>query len=167
MLAIYYGNAWGAKDLPFMSTRLRLATGGPYPVAKVFTGGVLNQEAFERYGVPRLTGSFAFAMFMANAAIGALIMHVIVFWGKDIVKTFKNARQGVSGDRHHEYMRENYKEAPWYWYVAVLVISFILGLVVVVKEKITLTWWAYLIALALGCIVAPFVSCLLAHIVRS
>lgn len=69
MLGIYYTNAWDSKSQPFMSTRLRLENGKPYPVAEVFTGGVLNQEALEKYGIPRLTGSFAYAMFMANAAV--------------------------------------------------------------------------------------------------
>ncbi len=55
-------------------------------------------------------------------------------------------------------MAEHYKEAPWWWYVSVLVVSFILGLVVVLKENITLPAWAYVVALILGIIIAPFVS---------
>lgn len=53
---------------------------------------------------------------------------------------------------------KKYKEASRTWYIAILVISFIMGLVVVIKENITLPVWAYIIALALGTIVAPFVS---------
>lgn len=68
MLAIYYGNAWNAKSLPFMSTRLLTAEGKRYPSAKVFVNGVLDQNALAQYGLPRLTGTFAYAMFMANAA---------------------------------------------------------------------------------------------------
>ncbi|AEO60728.1 hypothetical protein MYCTH_98157 [Thermothelomyces thermophilus ATCC 42464] len=68
MLGIYYTNAWGAKSLPFMSTRLRSQDGGTYPTAEVFVGGVLDREAFQKYGIPRLTGSFAYSLFMANAA---------------------------------------------------------------------------------------------------
>ena len=71
MLGIYYTNAWDAKSQPFMSTRLRSEDGSAYPVGKVFIGGVLNQEAFQKYGIPRLTGSFAYAIFMANAAVSA------------------------------------------------------------------------------------------------
>lgn len=55
-------------------------------------------------------------------------------------------------------MAKNYKEAPWWWYIIVLVGSFILGIIVTVKENITLSVWAYVIALLLGCIIAPFVS---------
>ena len=69
MLGIYYTNAWGAKSLPFMSTRLLTQDGSAYPTAKVFTGGVLDTDALAIYGNPSLSGSFAYAMFMANAAV--------------------------------------------------------------------------------------------------
>lgn len=55
-------------------------------------------------------------------------------------------------------MSKHYKDTPWWWYAAVLVISFVLGLVVVVKEDITLSAWAYVVALILGIIIAPLVS---------
>jgi hypothetical protein len=50
MIAIYYGNAWNSRDLPFLN-------------------GVLDKSALAKYGLPRLTGTFAYAMFMANAAV--------------------------------------------------------------------------------------------------
>lgn len=55
-------------------------------------------------------------------------------------------------------MHKHYKEAPWWWYIIVLVISFVLGLIVVIKENVTLPVWAYIIALVMGTIIAPFVS---------
>jgi hypothetical protein len=69
MIAIYYGNAWNSRDLPFMSTRLLTQEGKNYPSAKVFLNGVLDKSALAKYGLPRLTGTFAYAMFMANAAV--------------------------------------------------------------------------------------------------
>jgi hypothetical protein len=69
MIGIYYTNAWGSKSQPFMSTRLRSEDGSAYPISEVFIGGVLSQDALARYGIPRLTGSYAYAMLMANAAV--------------------------------------------------------------------------------------------------
>jgi hypothetical protein len=57
-------------------------------------------------------------------------------------------------------MAKHYKEAPWWWYAVILFVSFILGLIVVLKEKITLPAWAYVVALMVGIIIAPFVSSL-------
>ncbi|KAF7559173.1 hypothetical protein G7046_g4975 [Stylonectria norvegica] len=155
MIGIYYGNGWGAKSLPFMSTRLLLANGTNYPIREVFAGGVLNETALQEFGTPKVTGTFAFAMFMANAAIGALLLHCILFWGGDVVRAFKSARAGKFDDPHHAHMAKTYKEAPWWWYIGVLVGSFILGLIVIVKENITLSVWAYIVALVMGIIIAP------------
>ncbi|KAJ5698727.1 OPT superfamily oligopeptide transporter [Penicillium macrosclerotiorum] len=156
MLGIYYGNGWNSRSLPFMSTKLLMSNGTTYPVDEVFVDGVLDESALLKYGIPKLSGSFAFAMFMANAAIGALIVHCILFWGKDIWSTFKKAREGRYDDRHHEHMAKHYKEAPWYWYAAVLVVSFVLGLIVVLKEDISLPAWAYIVSLVVGIIISPF-----------
>jgi hypothetical protein len=78
--------------------------------------------------------------------------------GADIVATYKSARKGVFNDRHHDHMVKHYKEAPWWWYMIVLVGSFALGLIVVLKNNITLSAWAYVVALIIGCVIAPFVS---------
>ncbi|KAF2023092.1 OPT superfamily oligopeptide transporter [Setomelanomma holmii] len=156
MIAIYYGNAWNSKSLPFMSTRLLTQEGKNYPSAKVFVNGVLDNNALAKYGIPRLSGTFAYAMFMANAAIGALITHIVLFWGGDTVRAFKSAKAGKFDDPHHAHMHKHYKEAPWWWYVIVLVVSFILGLIIVIKENITLPVWAYIVALVIGSIISPF-----------
>ncbi|GLI82270.1 hypothetical protein PoHVEF18_010700 [Penicillium ochrochloron] len=156
MIAIYYGNGWNSKSLPFMSTKLLTAEGKKYPTTKVFPGGVLDKDLLAKYGTPKLTGTFAYAMFMANAAIGALIAHCVLFWGKDIRSAYKSAKEGRYDDRHHEHMTKHYKEAPWWWYAVILFVSFILGLIVVLKENITLPAWAYVVALLVGIIIAPF-----------
>ncbi|KAK8877066.1 OPT oligopeptide transporter [Apiospora arundinis] len=156
MAAIYWGDAWGSRSLPFMSTLLRSADGSKYPITKVFVNGVLDETMLEKYGIPRLAGTMAYGLFIANAAIGALIAHCVLFWGKDIVRAYKSARKGEYNDPHHTHMAKHYQETPWWWYVAVLVISFVLGLVVVIKENITLPVWAYIVALLVGSFVAPF-----------
>jgi OPT family oligopeptide transporter len=160
MLGIYYSNTWDAKSYPFMSTRLLSADGSLYPITKVFTSGVLNHDALAQYGIPSLSGTFAYALFMANAAIGALIAHCVLFWGGDIKSAYKSARAESYDDRHHNHMAKHYKETPWLWYGAVLLFSFILGLVVVIKENISLPVWAYIVSLLLGIFIAPF-SCII------
>lgn len=55
-------------------------------------------------------------------------------------------------------MAKNYKEAPWWWYITVLVGSFVLGIIVVTKENVTLPVWAYIVSLLIGIFIAPLVS---------
>lgn len=88
-----------------------------------------------------------------------MIVHVILFWGKDIINAYKSAKTDRFEDPHHAHMTKNYKEAPWWWYIGVLVLSFVLGLIVVLTQNITLPVWAYIVSLVLGIIIAPFVSC--------
>lgn len=90
-----------------------------------------------------------------------MVAHCILFWGKDVIKSYKNSRKGQSDDRHHQHMAEHYKEAPSSWYGGVILFSFVLGLVVVLKENVTLPVWAYIISLILGIIIGPFVSMML------
>ena len=85
-------------------------------------------------------------------------MHVALFWGKDIWKTYKSARKGHYNDKHHEHMVNHYSEVPWYWYIAVLVLSFVLGIIVVAKENVSMPIWAYIVSLLLGSAIAPVVS---------
>ena len=59
-------------------------------------------------------------------------------------------------------MVKHYEDTPWWWYVLVLVGSFVLGLIVVLKENITLPAWAYVVSLLLGVIFAHSVG-ILAH----
>ncbi|KAJ5882245.1 Oligopeptide transporter OPT superfamily [Penicillium soppii] len=150
----------GLFGLSFDWQILLTANGTSYPLGKVFPGGVLDEAALAEHGLPRLTGTFAYAMLMANAAIGALIVHCILFWGKDILRAYQSARQGRYDDRHHQHMATHYQETPWWWYVFILVGSFVLGVVVIVKEKLTLPIWAYVVALICGCIVTPFTTIL-------
>ncbi|ERT03368.1 opt peptide transporter [Sporothrix schenckii 1099-18] len=163
MIGIYYGNGWNAKSFPFMSTTLRSEDGSAYPVSKVFTKGVLNHEAFQKYGPPRLAATFAYALFIANAAIGALAAHCILFWGGDTIKAYKDSKAKTPTDPHHAHMEKHYKEVPFWWYGTVLVVSFVLGIIVVTKENITLPVWAYILSLIVGAFFAPFSTLLYAR----
>jgi hypothetical protein len=55
-------------------------------------------------------------------------------------------------------MLKHYKPVRWYVFAGIMLFSFALGLVVVLKENITLPAWAYVVALLFGTVVSPFVS---------
>ncbi|WVQ84175.1 hypothetical protein IAT38_006322 [Cryptococcus sp. DSM 104549] len=157
-LALYYGNAWDAKHLNFMSTSLfNGKTGKVYNQTAVFgTDNLLNEEALKTVGIPRLTATNIWYNIVAMAAIGALITHIIIFYGKQIVKSIKEARDGSEDDVHFKIMKENYKQVPMWWYLAILVVGFALGMIAVCIGHTTMTWWSYIVAIALGCVITPF-----------
>jgi len=72
MIAVYYGNAWGGRSLPFMSTRLLQQDGSPYNVASVFDAGVLNRSKLDAYGLPWLTSTYTWASVVGNMAVSSL-----------------------------------------------------------------------------------------------
>jgi hypothetical protein len=72
MIAVYYGNAWGGRSLPFMSTRLLQQDGSPYVVASVFDAGVLNRAKLDAYGLPWLTSTYTWASVVGNMAVSRL-----------------------------------------------------------------------------------------------
>jgi hypothetical protein len=94
--------------------------------------------------------------------IGALITHVLVFWRKDIWASVKALRTRTSEDRHHAAMVAKYQEVPLWWYPAVILLAFVLGIAVTTTQNITMPAWSYIIALLVGAFVAPFVSAALA-----
>lgn len=52
-----------------MASNLRTADGGRYNASKVFINGILDREALDEYGLPRLTGSYAWSLCVGNAAV--------------------------------------------------------------------------------------------------
>lgn len=89
-----------------------------------------------------------------------MIAHCSLFRGKDVVKAFRNAREGKFDDRYHEHMAKYYPETPTWWFMAILDVSFVLGIIVTTAQDITLPVWAYMIALVLGIIAALLVGTL-------
>lgn len=98
--------------------------------------------------------------------IGALVTHVILFWRKDVWASIKALRSGTSEDRHHSAMIARYKEVPYWWYLSILLFAFVLGIIVTTTQNITMPVWSYIIALSVGAFIAPFVSSLIAPVLR-
>ncbi|KAF2168188.1 hypothetical protein M409DRAFT_65680 [Zasmidium cellare ATCC 36951] len=158
MLALYYGNAWGSKEtgLPFMSTALYTSSGAQYPVTSILNAqGFVDYSKFFSIGSPRLTSSTVWGFFTQNVAIGALVTHVLMFYRKDMMLAWRQARDRSQPDPHFQAMLK-YKEVPTWWYGALFALCFIAGLIANTRGETTLEWWAYLVALALGAFLAPF-----------
>ncbi|CAH0019924.1 unnamed protein product [Clonostachys rhizophaga] len=160
MLGLYYGNAWNAKDFPFMSSSLFHSNGTVLSTTSMLDNqGIIDQEKLVEVGVPHLTSSTVLGFFSQNLAIGALISHVILFSGKDMIQAWKQARNKTQPDIHYQAMLK-YKEVPMWWYWVLLVLCFVAGIVVTTKGDTTLPVWGYIVSLLLGAFIAPF-SCIL------
>ncbi|KAF9525053.1 oligopeptide transporter [Crepidotus variabilis] len=163
IMALFYSNAWNSKQLPMISTALFSPNGSVYHQSAVFSNHFsLNETALEEVGLPVLTSSNIWLKITANLSIGGLIAHVILFWGAYAVDSFKLAYRREQPDPHYQAMLK-YKEAPWWWYVILLALSFFAGLIVTFKGDTTLPWWSYIVALVFGAFITPFSTLLYAR----
>ncbi|KAL2843107.1 OPT oligopeptide transporter protein-domain-containing protein [Aspergillus pseudoustus] len=160
MSALYYGNAWNAKTFPFMSSSLFLSNGDKFtPDSVTNPSGTIDYGKLSAIGLPHLTSSTVWGYLTQNLAIGALITHVLIFYRKDMILAWKQARSRTQPDPHYQGMLK-YKEAPMWWYLALFVLAFFAGLIVTIKGETTLPVWGYIVSLILGAFIAPF-SCIL------
>ncbi|KAH9890519.1 oligopeptide transporter [Cubamyces lactineus] len=164
IMGIYYSNVWNSKAFPMLSTSLYSQNGSVYDQMAVFGPTFqLNETALEIVGLPALTGSNAWSNLCQNLGIGGLIAHTIFFWGPYVWDSFKQAREKTQPDPHWQVIHKNYDEVPWYWYLALLALSFFAGLIVIFKGQTTLPWYAYIISLLLGAFITPFSTLLYAR----
>ncbi|KAF6807186.1 peptide transporter mtd1 [Colletotrichum musicola] len=160
MPALFYSNTWGAKTFPFMSTALFASNGTRWSTTAVLNDrGVIDYDKLDQVGLPYMTSSTVWGYLTSSMAIGALITHVIIFYGKDMVDAWKQARSRTQPDIHYQAMLK-YKEVPMWWYLVLFVLTFIAGLIVNIKGETTLPVWGYIVSLLLGGFIAPF-SCIL------
>ncbi|KAI8999139.1 oligopeptide transporter [Trametes punicea] len=164
IMGIYYSNVWNSKAFPMLSTSLYSQNGSTYDQDAVFGSTFqLNETALEIVGLPALTGSNAWSNLCSNLAIGGLVAHTVLFWGRYVWDSFKQAKEKTQPDPHWQIVNKNYEEVPWYWYLALLVLAFFAGLIVIFKGQTTLPWYAYIVALLLGAFVTPFSTLLFAR----
>ncbi|KAI1377096.1 OPT peptide transporter Mtd1 [Hypoxylon crocopeplum] len=160
LLGLYYSDTWNAKSFPFMSTSLFSGNGTVFhPTSILNDQGIVDQSKLNEVGLPYLTSSTVWGYFTQNLAIGALITHVFIFYGKDMVLAWKQARSRIQPDLHYQAMLK-YKEVPQWWYIALFILCFFAGLAVNIIGETTLPVWGYIISLLLGSFIAPF-SCIL------
>ena len=140
-----------------ISTSLFFPNGTRYKQASVFTGeGVsLNVTALEEIGLPEMTGSNAWYNLCMNLAIGGLFAHCVCFWGPFVRNSYSNWRNRSFEDPHYQAMLK-YKEAPQWWYLILLLLGFLAGVIACAKGETTLPVWSFVVALLLGMFITPF-----------
>ena len=160
MLGLFYNNVWDAKSFPFMSSSLFTSNGTRFSSSSIIDNqGTIDFDRLNIIGLPSLTATAVWGYFTGNLAIGALISHVLIFYGKDMMHAWKQARARTQPDVHYQGMLK-YKEVPIWWYWVLFVLAFVAGLIVTIRPGTTLPVWGYIVALLLGAFIAPF-SCVL------
>ncbi|KZT67204.1 peptide transporter MTD1 [Daedalea quercina L-15889] len=151
--AIFAANVWKSKNFPFISQNLFFENGTIYNQNLILNADLsLNKTALEIYGQPWQSGSTVIYNLGINLSIGATIVHIALWHGRDIYDAIK--REPI--DDVHYKMMGVYKEVPTWWYAAITLGAFVTAMVCCYTEKSGLPWWALIVALVFAILILPF-----------
>lgn len=128
--AVYYTNTWNAKYMPFFSTGTFDRFGERFNASNVIDrlpgGGVLfSPEKYNNYSMIYLPSGLAISYFLSFASVTAVLVHVGLFHGKTIWRQLRTSP--LEANDVHMRLMSKYKEAPFYWYIALFLVAFGMG----------------------------------------
>ncbi|KIJ45258.1 hypothetical protein M422DRAFT_207611 [Sphaerobolus stellatus SS14] len=148
---LYFKNALYAKFMPISSPTGYDNTGNVYDFSRVIgSDGRFDEEAYLEYSPLYLPTTFAVAYGLQFALFTSSIVHIGLWYGKDILRRFKLSLRDEK-DIHCRLMAA-YPEVPLWWYIALGLSSFVLGIVAIEVYNTQLPIWAYVIAIALAAV---------------
>ncbi|KAI9598123.1 putative oligopeptide transporter 3 [Syncephalis fuscata] len=146
---------WEARKYAFFGSSLYTASGEAYPVLDLLNHNLsLDEKKYAQVGPPRMTFMFAVAYGVGFAALSALLVHVALYHGREIIGRFRDAM--TANDDIHAKLMDRYPAVPQWWYLSVLGISGILGIFASEYYETELPWWGVLLAIAIAaCFLLP------------
>lgn len=170
----HYTGTWYAEFLPMSDSGTYDNTGAPYNVSRILTPEfTLDEQAYQSYSPLFISTTFAISYGLSFAAITSLVVYTYLHHGPMIWSQWKNSKND-DADIHMKMMRK-YPEAPTWWYMSLFVLvswtkpqsparapwkhllthlfppqMLALGFVTVLAFPTNLTWWAFLLAVAIS-----------------
>lgn len=147
-LGVAYTNGFYSEYLPMQDSHAWDNTASRYNVSRVMTPDItLDQAAYEAYSPLFLSTNFGICYGVSFATISAIVVHTILYNGKEIWERMKLARN-QDADVHLKMMRK-YKDSPEWWYYVLYVVLFALSMFTVLYYKTHMTWWAFIVCMLL------------------
>ncbi|KAM7271422.1 hypothetical protein ACFE04_030636 [Oxalis oulophora] len=149
-------NTFDAQKFPMFSNQLFNARGKIYDTTKILTKEFeLDVGAYNSYGKLYLSPLFALSIGSGFARFTAILTHVALFNGWDILK---HSRSSVLKSRKldvHSKLMKRYKTVPEWWFLSLLIECMAVSVLMsfVWKDQIQLPWWGMLSAFVLAWIV--------------
>ncbi|KAL1925151.1 uncharacterized protein VTP21DRAFT_34 [Calcarisporiella thermophila] len=148
--AVYYTNTFESQKFPIYNTKIYDIYGNIFDRDRVLSDNLLNETAYNEYSPVRITGFFAICYGQGLAALGAILMHSILYNGKEIWARLKSAKS--ADDDIHARLMDRYKEVPDWWYFILFLVAFALSMVTITQWKSDMPWWTLLVAIVLAVI---------------
>ena len=149
---------WNAQNFPFLSQELFFENGTAYDQLSILDSNLrLDEAKLAEIGLPWFAGSQVLTKIGSNLAIGATIVHVILWYGKDVLQVIRNERTGKKIDPHRSKMLV-YPEVPAWWYAAVFIGSLAMAMATIYTGHSTLPWWGLIVGIILSILFLPFIA---------
>ncbi|KAF3347535.1 hypothetical protein VdG2_04257 [Verticillium dahliae VDG2] len=145
----HYTGVWYAQYLPMSDSGTYDNTGQRYNTSRILRPDMtLDEEAYKNYSPLFISTTFAMSYGLSFAAISSLIVYTYLHNGKQIWQQYQNSAK-EKPDVHMRLMKK-YKEAPSWWYWSLFAVMLGLGFVAVLGYPTMMTWWAFLLSVAIS-----------------
>ncbi|KAI1048280.1 hypothetical protein LB506_002871 [Fusarium annulatum] len=147
---LHYGGAWYAEYLPMSDSGTYDNTGRKYNITRILKMDdfTLDEEEYKNYSPLFISTTFAISYGLSFAAISSLVVYTYLHNGKQIWQQWRNSTN-EKPDIHMKLMRK-YEEAPTWWYMSLFAVMLLIGFYTVLGYPTNLSWWAFLLAIAIS-----------------
>ncbi|WWD18152.1 OPT family small oligopeptide transporter [Kwoniella shandongensis] len=147
----YYTNVWQTAYLPINVIQAADRFGTAYDIFQILNPDItLNTTAYAAYSPVYLSATFSMTFMLAFALSTSLLVHTALYHGPRIWRAIRNIKTEAD-DIHMKLMRQ-YPEVPDWWFLVLLVVVLVFGIVTIEVYHTGLPVWGYLISILL-----PFV----------
>ncbi|KIK64985.1 hypothetical protein GYMLUDRAFT_240324 [Collybiopsis luxurians FD-317 M1] len=154
MCAVYYGNIWQGQRFPFMSQAIFDINGDQYNQTAILTNNKFDKAKFEEIGPAYFAASNALYFITANLAMGATLVHVILFYRPQLMPFVRalnpwNKTSTIVHDEHFLVMKR-YKKVPKWWFLTLLVIAYAMAQATDYTGHSHFSWWQLTVILVIS-----------------
>lgn len=147
---LHFSNTWFSGYLPVQSSHAFANTGEKYNVTAILTNLKFDEAKYKAYSPLFLSTQFALSYGLSFAAVASVVVHVVLYHGKEIWSQFRLARQ--QEDDVHMRLMKKYRDAEDWWYAVLFVIMIGISFGVVCGWPTDFPWWGYVV-----CMILPLV----------
>jgi len=148
-------NVWYSQYMPISVGIPFDNTGGQYNLSGIITNNTFDQAKYEQYSPMFLPITYAVTYGTIFATYPAILVHTYLWYHKDIFRQF---RRSLKDEKDiHSRLMSKYPEAPHWWFLALGIVSLVMGIIGIEVCDTKLTIWAFLLSLVFAVVfVLPF-----------
>ena len=123
-------------------------TGNQYNLSAIITNGEFDQAKYEQYSPLFLPITYAVSYGTIFATYSSVLVHTFLWYRHDLVRQF---RHGLKDETDiHAHLMSKYSEVPHWWFIALGVFSFVLGVVGIEVCQVGLPIWGFIVSILLA-----------------